>query len=146
MEGRTRLRGGEHSSAVADGQGMVMTAHRHAATLGVTAQPAILRAGTGVDGIAADIQVAGAEADAETGTETGPETGIAEACRDGGASGIPYPTLDQVEQSFAIQRLQWLRHLPAPRTTAENRVFQRIRTLGWSAPDETGRDRNEAHS
>jgi hypothetical protein len=113
---------------------MVTTMHRQGATHGVTAQPAILRAGTGVDGIAADIQVAGAEADAETGTETGPETGIAEACRDGGASGIPYPTLDQVEQSFAIQRLQWLRHLPAPRTAAEHCIYQRIRAAGWSVP------------
>ena len=63
----------------------------------------------------------------------------ADVCIDGvrfedRASRVPYPTLDQVAQSVAIQRLQWLRHLPAPRTTAENRVFQRIRAVGWSAP------------
>lgn len=50
-------------------------------------------------------------------------------------SRLPYPTLDQVSRSVAIQRLQWLRHLPAPRTAAEQQVFQRIRTLGWSAPE-----------
>jgi hypothetical protein len=113
---------------------MVTTMHRHEATHGVTAQPAILRAGTRVEGIAADIQVADAEAEAETGTDSGPETGIADACTNGGIFGIPYPTLDQVEQSLAIQRLQWLRHLPAPRTAAEHGVYQRIRAAGWSAP------------
>ena len=69
----------------------------------------------------------------------GTEAGPADVCFDGSCFGgvvsrVPYPTLDQVAQSVAIQRLQWLRHLPAPRTTAENRVFQRIRALGWSAP------------
>ena len=101
---------------------------------GVTAQPAILRAGTGVEGIAADIQVADAEAAVETGTDSGLKAGIADACTNGGISGMPYPTLDQVEQSFAIQRLQWLRHLPAPRTAAEHGIYQRIRAAGWSAP------------
>ena len=113
---------------------MVTTMHRHEATHGVTAQPAILRAGTGVDAIAADIQVADAEADAETGTDSGLEAGNASACTNGGVCGIPFPTLDQVEQSFAIQRLQWLRHLPAPRTAAEHGIYQRIRAAGWSAP------------
>ena len=81
---------------------------------------------------------------ADTGIRVG--AGADAAFVDAVVSRVPYPTLDQVAESVAIQRLQWLRHLPAPRTTAENRVFQRIRTLGWSAPDETGRDRNEAHS
>ena len=79
------------------------------------------------------------------GTEAGAAGGCAadvcaaDVCVDGvrfedRASRVPYPTLDQVAQSVAIQRLQWLRHLPAPRTMAEKRVFQRIRALGWSAP------------
>lgn len=52
-------------------------------------------------------------------------------------SRLPYPTLDQVSCSVAIQRLQWLRHLPAPRTAAEHQVFQRIRSLGCSIPEQS---------
>jgi hypothetical protein len=52
----------------------------------------------------------------------------------GVASRIPYPAMDQVEHSVAIQRLLWVRHLPPPRTAAERRIFERIRDLGWNAP------------
>ncbi len=53
---------------------------------------------------------------------------------DGVASRIPYPAMDQVEHSVAIQRLLWVRHLPPPRTATERRIFERIRDLGWNAP------------
>lgn len=113
---------------------MVTTTHRLGATHGATARPAVPRSEAAGDGIATGIRVAGAEAGAETGTGIGLETGIAETGRDGGGSGFPYPTQDQVEQSLAIQRLQWLRHLPAPRTPAEHGIYQRIRAAGWTAP------------
>lgn len=58
----------------------------------------------------------------------------AEASEDTVISRIPYPTMDQVSCSVAIQRMQWLRHLPAPRTAAEQQIYRQIRALGWSAP------------
>lgn len=115
-------------------------------------EPADLPKRSPADGFVTDIRLEGAVADTATAdigradsTRTGAEIGTtragaadADTSVDGFVNGvvsrIPYPTLDQVARSVAIQRLQWLRHLPAPRTAAEYRVFQRIRTLGWSAP------------
>jgi hypothetical protein len=88
-------------------------------------------------GVVAGIRLEGAVRNAvsaettrdRSGVRTGVETSV-----DGAVSRIPYPTLDQVARSVAIQRLLWLRHLPAPQTATEHCVFQRIRSLGWSAP------------
>ena len=112
------------------------------ATLRATAQPAIPRAERGEDGVVADIQAGDAGGAAAADAEAGPEApigpkiriGIADTCGEGRICGIPYPTLEQVEHSRAIQRLQWLRHLPAPRTAAEHCIYRRIRAAGWSAP------------
>jgi hypothetical protein len=142
---------GKRKGGIAHRQ-MVITMHS------TNAEPANFPRRSVADGLVADIRsdsrtdigLNGAVAyaadttKADTGIRVG--AGADAAFVDAVVSRVPYPTLDQVAESVAIQRLQWLRHLPAPRTTAENRVFQRIRTLGWSAPDETGRDRNEAHS
>jgi hypothetical protein len=98
---------------------MVTTMHS------ASAQPANLPPRPPGDGFVPDLR---------TGRRPDGATADADPCVDGVVSRVPYPTLDQVAGSVAIQRLQWLRHLPAPRTTAEHAVFQRIRALGWSAP------------
>jgi hypothetical protein len=88
-------------------------------------------------GVVAGIRLEGAMSHAVSAETTRDRSGVrtgVDTSGDGAVSRIPYPTLDQVARSVAIQRLQWLRHLPTPRTAAEHCVFQRIRTLGWSAP------------
>ena len=52
---------------------------------------------------------------------------------DRAVSRMPFPTLDQVAGSVAIQRLFWMRQLPYPRTNGERRVLAAIRARGWRA-------------